>query len=284
MSFGIIDVFFRGEDYENPCIYVGKSKDKGEIPTHFELIEGSPLMDKPLDIYGLGSYCSDPDLFVFRDNFIILNRNTFRKSETGIASEDYENQLYLIEGKVDNNRFITQRISYLFSDQDLSPCFSYYNGEYILLSLDTTSYNTGEICKSLNLRRSKNDFYSWGQKRVVNIDKGKYEPWHMSVFSYQDELYTVVACIKKGEPKRCWQILGKFDKELTSLKLFQTPLTDYISYRGSAVVREDGEFVFYNTTVFEKIRNGKSVDGREVIMAHMPFLELIEKLEKLDER
>ena len=70
-------------------------------------------------------------------------------------------------------------------------------------------------------------------------------------------------------------MLGEFNQDLSCLKIYQTPLTDYSSYRGAACVNKNGEFVLYNTTVHEKIAGSKSVDGRDVIMAHMQFDKLL---------
>ena len=102
----------------------------------------------------------------------------------------------------------------------------------------------------------------------------------MSVFQYQNRLYAIIACVKKGEGHRCWQMFGDFDEDLTSLTIYNTPLTDYKSYRGAACVTPEGEFVLYSTTVHEQIKGSKAVDGRDVIMAHMPFKQLLETLRK----
>lgn len=114
-------------------------------------------------------------------------------------------------------------------------------------------------------------------KTFINIEKGNYEPWHFSVFDFEDKLYAIIACVRHGEKQRCWQMLGEFDEGLTTLKIYQTPLTDYKSYRGSALVTDYGDFVFYNSVVNEKIKKGKSVDGREVIVASRSFESLIKK-------
>ena len=84
----------------------------------------------------------------------------------------------------------------------------------------------------------------------------------------------------KGIGHRCWQMLGEFDDDLTYLKIYRTPLTDYASYRGAACVTDSGLFVLYSTTVHEKIKGSKSVDGRDVIMAKMPFNELLRMLKE----
>ena len=80
-------LFFKtyiGEDYENPCLYTGCGS---SIPTKFRMVEDVPLMDKPADVYGLGSYCSDPDIFIEGDDIYVLNRGSVRKSNIGTPQE-----------------------------------------------------------------------------------------------------------------------------------------------------------------------------------------------------
>lgn len=278
ISLGRINKLYIGEDFENPCIYKGEISGQADYPVIFRLLEGSPLMEKPDDLYGLGSYCSDPDLYIENDMFYILNRSSVRKSNTGDAYKDYETKVYLIEGKPSDGIFIISNTHYLYDSLDASPCIAKYNNDCYLLSLESTSYNTGAPCKALNVRKREGTIYEWSNPSEIQLDKGCWEPWHMSVFSYDSKLYAIVACVEKGVGKRCWQILGEFNEDLSCLKLFQKPLTDYCSYRSSAVVTEKGEFVLYNTTVREKIKGSKSVDGREVLMAHKPFSQLIEEL------
>ena len=75
-------------------------------------------------------------------------------------------------------------------------------------------------------------------------------------------------------------MFGEFDESLDNFTIYQKPLTNLNSYRGAACVREDGLFVLYSTTVHEKIKGSKSVDGRDIIMSSMPFNLLISELRK----
>ena len=109
----------------------------------------------------------------------------------------------------------------------------------------------------------------------VEVKVEGYTPWHLSVFSYKSVYYAIVACVKHGEKQRCWQMLGKFNDNLSQLKIFNTPLCDYNSYRGAALVDHSGEFILYNTTVHERIKGSKAVDGRDVVLAHKPFDEVL---------
>lgn len=275
LSFKKVILIKNGEDYENPMIYEGIKFTDNNIPFEFKLVKGSPLMQKPEDIYGLGSFCSDPDISIIDEKICVLNRTTVRGDlHKGLRGET---TVHLITGDIERSEFRLDRIDPLFHEGYKSPCLIQIGEKYYYFCLDTNSYNTGEPCKNLLLREST-DMIQWSEAQNVCLDKGAYEPWHISIFKYRGKLYAIIACVKRGEGHRCWQMLGVFDETLTKLKIFQTPLTDYRSYRGSAMVRDDGEFILYSTTVYEKIEGGKSVDGREVIMAHMPFKELINSL------
>lgn len=276
LSFNKINLIKRGEDYENPCIYVQNGLDL--YPVKFKPCYNNPIENKPEDKYGLGSYCSDPDLFIDNGKVFVLNRKSYRKSTVGTLNERYDTEVYLIEGSLEEDSFKLHSIDKIFDDGDTSPCILKYNDVYVYLSLDTNSYNTGEPCKAVNIRTSSSIRCGWSEKRQVELKRGDYEPWHISLFKYKEELYAIIACIQKGVGHRCWTMLGAFNEEMTELRIYQTPLTDFKSYRSSAIVNMEGEFILYNTTVNEKISGGTSVDGREIIMAHMPFNELLKKL------
>ena len=278
LSFGYLNFLYRGEDFENPCLYIEEKRNEKGIPINFKLIGKSPLMQKPIDKYGLGSYCSDPDLFIMGDEFHILNRTSVRKKKDGSPKEKYETSVYLIQGTIDKDIFVKSGETVLFSEQDASPCLTYYNGEYVYFSLDTNSYNTGEECFALYLRRSDNPQKGWSPKEEVTIVKNGYEPWHMSVFHNKDVLYAVIACVEKGKPGRCWSMLGKFSSDLSELFIYNTPLTDFNSYRSSAFVTEDDRFLLYNSVVNECIKGGASVDGREIVVASMDFENLLSRI------
>ena len=115
----------------------------------------------------------------------------------------------------------------------------------------------------------------------VAVESGHLLPWHMSLFSYDDKLYTIIACVEKGDKsKKIWQMFGEFSDDLSKLIVFPRPLTDYNSYRGAALVNEQGIFILYSTTVHEHILGSKSVDGRDVVMAHMPFTDLCREIKQ----
>lgn len=270
-----------GEDFENPCIYRGVLEPNRRYPRNFVLLNNGPLMDKPYDRYGLGSYCSDPDLYIDNNLFYVLNRTSVRKQNYGTPKERYETKVHLIEGLFNGFSIDIKNITKLFDEQDASPCLTRFDNTYYYFSIDSNSFNTGEKCDALYFRTSNTLKGLWSDKKEIRICSNGYEPWHMSVFQYKEHLYSIIACVKLGEKFRCWQMLGVFSDDLSSVFIYRTPLTDFQSYRGSAVVI-DGLFVLYTPTINEKIKGGTSVDGREIMVASMRFEELLTQLKKYE--
>lgn len=275
LSFGLLYKKVRGEFYENPCLYISCDSNCYP-PCKFRLMQPSPLVECPDDYYGLPSFNSDPNLSIDNNRFYILNRSTYRKKE------GYENRLFLIQGSDDLGRFRLQGIN-LFKEGQIpfiSPCLIFFKGKYLFTYLDTNSYNDGITYNGLFLVSSdsieglkKDD--NW---KKVEVYSGDYLPWHMSLFVYDNNLYSIVTCIKRGHPQRGYLMLGKFSEDLNILSTYSMPLSDLNSYRSSAFVDDKGMFVLYNATLKENIKGGKSVDGREIVVARMLFSEVISKL------
>lgn len=266
-----------GEKFENPCLYIASTFNEEGFPIGFNLVEGSPLMTTPVNLFGKGSYCSDPDLFIEDDVFYIINRVVYRKDDSELAKEIPNAYIYIIAGAVYNNCFLLKGIKELFTEFYLSPCLCKHKGKYLYMSLDTNSYNDGSACKSLYLRESV-DLDKWTEKRTVDILGGKFTPWHFSLFENKGVLYSIVTCIETGIPGKCYQMLGVFNNDLTQLKIFQMPLTTIPSYRGSALITEDGVMLLYTTTVNCSKKGSVSVDGRDILLAYTSFEMLLETL------
>lgn len=267
-----------GEYYENPCIYVGHLEG-GCYPTHFSLAQERPLEESLEPIFGMPSFNSDPDLYIEGETIYILNRSIYRRS---LKSFDFFMRLFLFEGIISNGKFLLYNKSLFREGTEIvgSQCLCKYNGKYILTDVVSNSYNDGETFNGIRILQGDTiqELKASETWHYVNVDSGHFLPWHMSLFTYNNSLYTIIACVKEGIKQRCWQMLGVFSKDLSKLKIFQTPLTDYSSYRGSAIVDNNGEFILYSTTVHEHIKGSKSVDGRDVIMAHMPMEELLSQI------
>ena len=274
---------FIPEQWENPCLYIENRIANEIIPRHFSLMQSTPLMPPPDPYYGLPAFNSDPDIFIEGDIIHVLNRQTYRtKICPGEPLNKYSNRIYHIYGRIDRGRFYYLGTELLLETNRLvcSPCLTRYDGKYVLMELETNTYNEGGNFQGLFITYgdSIEDFKNTRKWQRVEIESDFYLPWHMSVFSFEGTLYTIIACVEKGVKQRLWQMLGEFNNDLTSLKVYSTPLTDYNSYRGAALVNENKEFVLYNTTVHEKINGSKSVDGREVILAHAPFDQVLKRL------
>lgn len=279
-SNGILFRIVRAESYENPLLYVSAN----EQGSRFTLLQSKPLMEQPDPIFGYPAFNSDPDLYIEGDKAYILNRAIFRTKLTpGRFRDEYCIRIYLIEGSLDAKRFNLHGIN-LINESDIlsvSPCLIKYRDKYRYFELFTNCYNDGKSFDGLKFRtydsinQLKKEYAQW---ETVCINESVYLPWHMSVFVHNGKLYSILACIKKGEPKYCYQLLGEFSSGLEKLTIYGKPLTDYNSYRGHGYVDDTGYFHLYTTTVREKIHNGKSVDGREILTASMNFDELLKKI------
>lgn len=277
---GMLFKIVRAESYENPLLYVSTN----EHGSCFMLMQSKPLMEQPDPIFGYPAFNSDPDIFIEGGKAYILNRAIFRTKLTpGRFRDEYCIRVYLIEGSLDGNRFNLNGIN-LINESDklsVSPCLVKYQEKYRYFELFTNCYNDGNSFDGLKYKtfdtidQLKTKDAQW---KTVCINEYEYLPWHMSVFEYDGKLYSVLACVKKGEPKYCYQLLGEFSSTLDKLTIYNKPLTDYNSYRGHAYVDDNGFFHLYTTTVREKLHNGKSVDGREILTASMNFEDLLKQV------
>lgn len=281
LSFGYLCRSKSGEIYENPCIYIGSSNN-GEAPTVFKPMSDRSLMNTPEPVYGLPSFNSDPDIFIENNRVYILNRSVYR---TKLLKSGYESitDIFLIEGNVSHERFKMESIKLIkeWEKPYASPCLTKFRNKYIFTYLDTNSALDGKTFEGLFMQEldAISELAGNHSYKEVKVNSGDMLPWHMSLFSYKGVLYTIIACVKKGDKSRkLWQMLGVFNDDLTELTVFQTPITDYNSYRGAACVREDGIFVLYSTVWWEHLKGAKSVDGKDVVMAQCDFMVLLKTI------
>lgn len=267
-----------GEVYENPCLYMGIGFD-GEVPTRFKPLTDKPLMDTPEAVYGLPAFNSDPEIYIENGRIYILNRTVYR---TKMLNPGYDSMtdIFLIEGCVHYDKFKLESIRLIkeWVHPFASPCLTKFRGKYLFTYLDTNSALDANTFNGLYLQEldSISELSCNNRFREVNVHSNELLPWHMSLFGYNDTLFTIIACVKKGDKtKKIWQMLGEFNKDLTELTIYPTPLTDFNSYRGAAFVREDGLFVLYSTVLWEHLKGSKSVDGRDVVMTSRMFIDVL---------
>lgn len=267
-----------GEYYENPCLYIGQP-DNYPISV-FRLVPPAPLMRPPYPLFGMPSFNSDPDIFVDGDKICVLNRVTFRKKN------GYFNQIFIIKGRYNDGLFFCDGYNLLTEAERcyISPCIIKYQNKWIITYLDTNSYNDGNTFKGLFIKEMsqlvpfEDNNNDWRRISLVGDNR---LPWHMSLFLYEDKLYSIISSVNRNDDHRCVQMLGVFNKDLTELYIYPRPLCDMNSYRGGAYVDEKGLFIFYTTTVHEKIKGSKAIDGRNVMVSSKPFDEIIKEAGKI---
>lgn len=281
LTMGLLFKPIIGESYENPCLYVGDSDGFG-FPSKFKPMTSRPLMQTPERYYGLPAFNSDPDIFIEDGMFYILNRSVFRTRKLARGYESVTN-IYLIRGYTEGNRFkqISNRLIKEWYKPYASPCLTKFQNEYIFTYLDTDSAIDGETFNGLYFEKMNRieEIHEKKEVHIIEVESGNLLPWHMSLFQHDGKLYTIIACVERGDRERkIWQMLGEFSDDLSRLKVYPRPLTDFNSYRGAAYVTEDGIFGLYSTTVHERIPGSKSVDGRDVVLASIRFAELLKEI------
>lgn len=275
-------LFPNGDFYENPCLYVGEKGDINEVPVNFHPITPFPLANTPNRLNGLPAYNSDPDIFVEKDTFYLLNRTVYRKKMQKHGYES-ETHIHLLSGKLngDSMQILTDDLIKVWDKPYVSPCLTKFGEQYLFTYLDTCSALDAQTFDGLFIQRINCIEAVKGDSDTEQVEVISHEllPWHMSLFQYENKLYTIIACVKRGDVTcKILQMFGEFNDDLSELHIYQTPLTDYNSYRGAACVQPGGMLVLYTTTVHEKVPGSKSVDGRDILMASMPFDSFLDKI------
>ena len=265
--------------FENPLLYIGNIE-KECPPVSFKLQYPSPLMDTPEQKENIHSFNSDPDIFIEDDKVYILNRSYFRVNNKESSTRRYV-QIHLIEGLIKENKFDYKgNTLFIEAEKDIiSPSMIKFNDKYLLAFLETNSAIDGKSFSGIYLSQSNSiaGLNDLSISKKIHLDAGNFLPWHMSLFQYKNCLYTIIACVRKGDTSHIYQMLGKFNEDLTALKIFNRPLTDYNSYRGSACVLDDGRFILYTTTL-DKVKGSYSVDGRDILVASRSFEQILKDL------
>lgn len=283
-----------GDQYENPLLYFGNSSQESQPPTDFIPYKYNPIVKRPKSYNNSSSYNSDPDILYDKHSIYILNRTYQMKFPIYENCKYTYNKLAICQLRALINRdsltgFTIPRevaISDLLLHQEytgtptfISPSLVFINRYYRLFYLVTNTYNDGKETKQLVMLSDNNINGEYLTKKDIFMLKGNLEPWHMSVFKYKEKLYSIVCCTTGGRKKKCSQYLAEFDSALNTFTIYQRPLIDVPSYRGSAFVREDGMFILYSSIIY-KLPISNSVDGRDIVMVKMPFSELLNKIKK----
>lgn len=274
-----------GDIEENPMLYWGEKGDAS--PIKFYPYIGNPIVSLPPALFGYPAFNSDPDIYIEKDDIYVINREYLRRipSDAKHYVGDSRIRLDMVHFKATEDG-VEYKNATIFKESDeniLSPCLTKWAGKYRLLYLDTFSYLYPDTECHLYMESADTVNEKFGERKEIKIDSEDFMPWHLSVFWYNDRLYGVVACVKKGHPKRLFQMLGVFDESLETLRIFQRPLVDIPSYRGAAYVADKGEFVLYSTTDKYPLKGSKAVDGKDVVMGKKPFEQLLKEIESTQE-
>jgi len=266
-----------GDIEENPMLYWGE---KGvDAPVKFTPYIGNPIVSLPPALFGYPAFNSDPDIYIENDDIYVINREYLRRipSDAKHYVGDSRIRLDMVHFKAteDGVEYLNAGIFKESDENILSPCLTKWNGKYRLIYLDTFSYLYPETECHLYMESADSVMGRYGGKQEIKIESEGFIPWHLSVFWHDNRLYSVVACVKKGHPKRLYQMLGVFDEALMKLSIYQKPLVAIPSYRGTAYVTEDGEFILYSTTDKYPLKGSKAVDGKDVVMGKMLFEKLL---------
>lgn len=285
LSFGKLCEIVNGEYYENPCLYIGEDNDN-QPPTRFSLMHKSALMDTPDRFYGFPSFNSDPDIFIEKGIIHILNRSVIRtKVYENNRPYDFDTRIYMIKGVDENGLFKLQSIQLVRDTKDsyISPSLTFFRGKYMVSFLDNRIIDRELKFKGLYLSIGNSIEEALNNKVPCRIMINDIDmiPWHMSLFHHNDSLYTIITCVCKGDVSlKMWQMLGRFSDDLSRLEIYPTPLTDYNSYRGSALVDDYGNFILYTPTVHERVTGASSVDGRDVLVGIKKFDDVLTLLKQ----
>ena len=269
-----------GDIEENPMLYWGE---KGvAAPTKFTPFMGNPIVSLPPALFGYPAYNSDPDIFIENDDIYVINREYLRRIPAGAKHYAGDSRIRLDMVHFKATEYGVEYLNAgIFKESDeniLSPCLTKWNGKYRLIYLDTFSCLYPETECHLYMESADSVMEHYGGKQEIKIESEGFIPWHLSVFWHDNRIYSVVACVKKGHPKRLYQMLGFFDEALMTLSIYQKPLVAIPSYRGAAHVTEKGEFVLYSTTDKYPLKGSKAVDGKDVVMGKMAFEKLLKEI------
>lgn len=267
-----------GDNCENPMLYWGEKGN--DSPNLFTPYKGNPFINIPPSLYGYPAFNSDPDIFQEGNNLYVINREYIRNYPPEGDIGDVLIRLDLVTFCITDNgaEYMSCQIIKEEHYPITSPCITKWNDMYRLLYVDTQSYNEAGSDCHLYYESSADIYGTFCNKIEITIEGGDYVPWHLSLFQYMGRLYAVIACVYEGIPQRLYQMLGVFDEKLSRLMVFQRPLVSIPSYRGSAYVNDNGEFILYSTTDKYPVKGSKSVDGKDVVLAKMDFITLLKDI------
>lgn len=281
--------FPRGNDkYENPMFYYANPRQDGKPPVSFTPFAGNPLQDTPET-----GYNADTDIIFVDNNIYVTTRPYDGRHLTWVNVQ----KCTIVNGEFTFSEPITlytneqEPYNYGFPSDyfttTISPSVVKYGNKIRFYQLATNSYNDlspvrGLIIMEGNDLETPNSFSLLKYGSIFGVDN--LEPWHFSVFHYDGKLYAVVSCVnlEYSESVSNERVLNYLavSEDWENFRIYPRPLSNINSYRSAACVNSDGLFVLYLATLNYKPAGGLSTDGRNIVMASMPFDQLLEIIDK----
>lgn len=271
--------------YENPMFYYANPREDGKAPIVFNAFSGNPLQDTP----AVG-YNADSDIIYLNGNIYVTNRqyDGVRQWVNVQKCSVYNGQfvfsepitLYTTEQEPVNFGFPSNYLTTL-----VSPSVVKCGEKVRFYQLATNSYNDLLPAKALIIMEgddleTSNSFTLLKYGSVfgpINL-----EPWHMSVFPYDGKLYSVICCVdidkSTSQVRRAFNYLA-VSEDWENFRIYPRPLCNIASYRSAACVNNEGVFVLYLATLSYDPVGNLSTDGRNIVMASMPFVDLLKEID-----
>lgn len=280
------------DDFENPMFYFANARQDNKPPVEFLAYVGNPLQEDP----GEG-YNADPDVVYADSNLYVINRPYLRPDSVWVNIQKCQIDSGLFNFNNPKNLYNNHQNPYNFGFPSsykttlISPSIIKYKDNYRIYHLATNSYNDNTDCKGVVVMVSESidGEKSYRYYKTGTISSFHAKPWHIDVFKFQDKLYAIICAYIHEDPfwghipfiarftsheRKCYQYLAESEDGI-NFKVYDKPLTTINSYRSSAFVRDDGLFVLYISTLGYRPKGNISEDGRNIMMASMPFEQVL---------
>ena len=274
------------DDYENPCFYYANARAGNLPPIDWIAYSGNPLQEDPGD-----GFNSDPDIVFFGGDLYIGNRpylrnpryQCFNAQKCAIVNSEFtfDEPVVLFDTNTPPSNFGFGPIDDYYVAL-ASPAFAPMpNGKIRTYHLASNSYNDGSKCRGLIIMEGTNlvTAQNFSFLKYGSILGNNAEPWHIDVFDYKGKLYAILCCIVDGIRGNAYNFLA-VSEDWENFRIYDKPLSDIMSYRSSACVREDGMFILYLATLDYKPAGNISADGRNILCGYMDFEELLKKIDE----
>lgn len=277
------------EDWENPCFYYANAREGNLPPINWIAYPGNPLQEDPdAGTSPSNAFNSDPDILFFNGDLYISNRiyqrspryqcTNVQKCTISGGGFTFSDPVVIFDITTPPGNF-GYPIEYYGAMT--SPALIVKDNKIRSYNLVTNSYNDGTPCRNLVIMEGTDLVtpMNFSLLKYGSILGNNAEPWHIDVFDYKGKLYAILSCIVDGIKGNAYNFLA-VSEDWENFRIYDKPLSDIMSYRSSACVREDGMFILYLATLDYKPIGNISADGRNILCGYMDFEELLKKIDE----